>query len=179
MKAQAEIFRLFQDVREYAGPMNLDQEVCNLGEVARTAWAQLANLRKGRVVRLESEANGLDLECRADFFRLEQLFRNLFENSLAACHDPVELQLQWSDAQLSGQPALQVVLRDNGPGLSPEARENLFEPFHTTKSKGLGLGMSIAKRIVESHGGKIVAGNGHTSGAEFVIALPRRLVEVA
>jgi signal transduction histidine kinase len=104
------------------------------------------------------------------------VFRNLFENAFAACGDPVELRMQWSQVEFGGQPALQVVLRDNGPGLSPEARASLFELFYTTKSKGTGLGLSIARRIIESHGGQIVAGSGRTTGAEFVITLPRRLV---
>jgi signal transduction histidine kinase len=56
-----------------------------------------------------------------------------------------------------------------------EVQEKLFEPFFTTKSKGTGLGMAIAKRIIESHGGRIVAANGQ-SGAEFIITLPRRLI---
>lgn len=79
--------------------------------------------------------------------------------------------------QLGGQTVLRLALRDNGPGLSPAAREKLFEPFYTTKSKGTGLGMSIARRIVESHGGQIVAGNSGTAGAEFIVTLPRKLAD--
>jgi len=96
------------------------------------------------------------------------------ENALAACKDPVELTVQWSQVQLGGQAAVRFVLQDNGPGLSVEVREKLFEPFFTTKCKGTGLGMAIAKRIVESHGGRIVAAN-NESGAEFVVTLPRKL----
>lgn len=76
------------------------------------------------------------------------------------------------DAQV--QPAVRIALQDNGPGLSLEVREKLFEPLFTTKSKGTGLGMPIAKRIIESHGGRIVAANDQ-SGAEFIITLPRKL----
>ena len=177
IKAQEEIHRLFQDVREYAGPMKLEHEVCDLGEVFRAAWGQLVAQRSNRDVRLVVENIGVSLECWADFFRLEQVFRNLLENSLAACSDPVELQLHWSQTHLRGQPAVCLALRDNGTGLSAEARERLFEPFYTTKSKGTGLGMSIARRIVESHGGHIVAGKSGTAGAEFIITLPRRLAD--
>jgi signal transduction histidine kinase len=66
-------------------------------------------------------------------------------------------------------------LQDNGMGLSVDVREKMFEPFFTTKSKGTGLGMAIAKRIIESHGGRIVAANGQV-GAEFIITLPRGLI---
>jgi two-component system sensor kinase FixL len=65
------------------------------------------------------------------------------------------------------------VIRDNGPGLGPEQRLRIFEPFFTTKSKGTGLGMAIAKRIVEAHGGWIAVGDGAHPGAELIIILPR------
>ena len=102
-----------------------------------------------------------------------QVFRNLLENSLAACSDPVVIQIECRDAQLKGQPAIEVRVRDNGPGLTPAARQSVFEPFFTTKTKGTGLGMAIARRIVEAHGGQISVGNEHSNGAEFVITLLR------
>jgi signal transduction histidine kinase len=68
-------------------------------------------------------------------------------------------------------PALRVSVRDNGPGLTAEQRRLIFEPFYTTKARGMGLGMAIAKRIVEAHGGRIEVGAG--PGAEIVLTLPR------
>ena len=70
---------------------------------------------------------------------------------------------------------LRVTVRDNGPGLNEEQRQKIFEPFYTTKSKGTGLGMAIAKRIMEAHGGDICVGSGDHAGAEFVLALPRSM----
>jgi signal transduction histidine kinase len=64
-------------------------------------------------------------------------------------------------------------VRDNGPGLNPEQRRRIFDPFFTTKTKGTGLGMAIAKRIVEAHGGQITVGSGSGNGAEILIILPR------
>ena len=177
IKAQAELHRLFEDVREFARPMQLDLEVVDLGNIFHSAWSLLAGQCRGRDIRVTSETNNLNLKCLADSFRLQQVFRNLLENALAACKDPVELTVHWSPVLLGGQPALRFVLQDNGPGLSMEVQEKLFEPFFTTKSKGTGLGMPIARRIVESHGGRIVAANGQI-GAEFIITLPRKLDEL-
>jgi len=101
------------------------------------------------------------------------LFRILLENSLAACRDPVRIRIGCRDVLFQQQPAVEVRVRDNGPGLSPEARQNVFEPFYTTKTKGTGLGMAIARRIVDAHGGQISVGDGATDGAEFVVTLPR------
>jgi signal transduction histidine kinase len=111
-----------------------------------------------------------------DPFRLEQVFRNVFENALAACRDPVEITVSCAPASLDGQPALRVAVRDNGPGLSAEQRQRIFEPFFTTKTKGTGLGMAIARRIVEAHGGQIGVGDPVAAtgrGAEIVVTLPR------
>jgi two-component system sensor kinase FixL len=68
---------------------------------------------------------------------------------------------------------LRVAVRDNGPGLGPEQRQRIFDPFYTTKTRGTGLGMAIAKRIVEAHGGRIAVGEGRAAGAEIIILLPR------
>ena len=74
---------------------------------------------------------------------------------------------------LDDRPAIRVSVRDNGPGLAPEQRPRIFDPFYTTRTKGTGLGLPIARRIVEAHGGRIAAGEGGGPGAEFVITLPK------
>ena len=62
-------------------------------------------------------------------------------------------------------------MRDNGPGLNQEQRERIFEPFYTTKTKGTGLGMAIAQRIVEAHDGKIAVGADRGTGTEVLVTL--------
>ena len=125
-----------------------------------------------------------------------QLFRNMFENALAACGDPVEIGVACREGELEGHPAVEIRVCDNGPGLDVEARASVFEPFFTTKTKGTGLGMAIAKRVVEAHGGRITAEGREDRpaepertenwandggfwkrphGATIVITLPRRL----
>jgi signal transduction histidine kinase len=92
---------------------------------------------------------------------------------LAACPDPVQIDVDWSEAKFEGEAAVRVIMRDNGPGLTPEQQYNLFEPFYTTKTQGTGLGMAIAKRIVEAHGGGITVGCGDGPGGKIIITLPR------
>ena len=117
---------------------------------------------------LREESRGLDLHGAVDPSRLEQVFRNVLENSLAACRDPVEITIGCAPAEIDGHPALRVAVRDDGP----EQRQRLFEPFFTTKTKGTGLGLSIAKRIVEAHGGRIAVGEGGGPGTEILLTLP-------
>jgi signal transduction histidine kinase len=123
-------------------------------------------------VSLVENTNGIDLDVEVDRFRMVQVFRNLLENSLAAGGDPVVIRIGCRDLHLNGKPAVEISVRDNGPGLTSDARQNVFEPFFTTKTKGTGLGMAIARRIIDAHGGRIALGES-SEGAEFTISLPR------
>jgi PAS domain S-box-containing protein len=171
-KAQDHLRQLYEEVRGYAAPLKLEREVWNLSMIWRQAWENLALLRQNRDALLLEETAGVDLHCTVDQFRLDQVFRNMFENSLAACTDPVRITLHCRPKNLDGRPAVRVSVQDNGPGLSPEQRQRIFDPFFTTKTKGTGLGMAIARRIVEAHGGTIAVGPGQ-GGAEIQITLPR------
>ncbi len=171
-QAQHHLSQLYEEVRGYAAPVRLERDIWPVSAIWRQAWDNLALRRQGRQTALHEQLNSTDLNCSIDPFRLEQVFRNIFENALAACADPVEVTVTCSAAQLNRRPAVRVAVRDNGPGLSPEQRRRIFEPFFTTKTKGTGLGMAIAKRIVEAHGGQLGVGAG-SPGAEIVIVLPR------
>jgi two-component system sensor kinase FixL len=172
-KAQTHLKHLYEEVRCYAAPFKLDRESWDLSGIWRQAWENLSVLRQGRDSSLHEETGGLDLHCSVDQFRLEQLFRNILENSLAACSDPFRIEVRCSSATIDGQPAVQVAVRDNGPGLNAEQERRIFDPFFTTKAKGTGLGMAIAKRIVEAHGRRIAVGAASGGGAEILLTLPR------
>ncbi|HJT77839.1 MAG TPA: ATP-binding protein [Gemmataceae bacterium] len=172
-KAQDHLKQLYEEVRGYAAPVKLEREPWELSLVWRQAWEHLSLLRQGRDARLEEHTGGIDLECAVDQFRLGQVFRNVFENALAACADPVRIEVLCSAAELDGRPAVRVAVRDNGPGLAPEQKQRIFEPFFTTKTKGTGLGMAIARRLVEAHGGTLAAESAPGQGATILLTLPR------
>ncbi len=102
-----------------------------------------------------------------------QVFRNVLDNALGACPDPVEIVVEWTEAVLGDQPAIRATVRDNGPGLTSEQRRRLFEPFFTTKTQGTGLGLAIARRLVEAHEGQIDVGPEDGRGTTILITLPR------
>jgi PAS domain S-box-containing protein len=175
-KAQDHLRQLYEEVRGYAAPLKLEREPGDVRSVWRQAWTNLALHREGKDTALHESCDGADTRCPIDPFRLEQIFRNIFENSLAACPNPVRIDVTAASVVLEGKPALQVSVLDNGPGLNPEQRKRIFEPFFTTKTKGTGLGMAIAKRIAEAHGGRIAVGPATTGkGAEIILTLPREL----
>lgn len=171
--AQDHLKNLYEEVRGYAAPLKLDREAWDLSAVWRQAWTNLALSRQGRDATLAETTAGIDLLCPLDQFRLEQVFRNIFENSLAACSDPVRIEVMCAESEVAGRAAVCVLVRDNGPGLNAEQIQRIFEPFFTTKTKGTGLGMAIAKRIIEAHGGRISAGAPPGPGAQIRIELPR------
>ncbi|MCE9607065.1 MAG: ATP-binding protein [Planctomycetia bacterium] len=116
----------------------------------------------------------MDLTCDCDGFRLDQVFRNLFENAVAACPAIARIEVVCSDDEFDGRPAIRIDVRDNGKGLTPAEAERVFAPFYTTKPKGTGLGLAIVARIIEAHGGTIAAHSRNNNGAEFSLILPRR-----
>ena len=169
-----ELLRLQEDIRTFAAPMRLDHQSCHLGEVWRQAWEEVMSLHQSReAIRIEDTA-GLDLWCEADPIRLRMVFRNIFDNALAACSDPVQVAISCQLTALADGEAMEISVRDNGPGLSPEEKRRIFEPFFTNKSQGSGLGMAIAYRIIQAHGGRIAVGEKPVPGAVIRITLPRQ-----
>jgi PAS domain S-box-containing protein len=173
-RAQHDLHHLYEQVHEYAAPVKPKPEVRHLGQALRDAWAQLEPARRRRQAVLHEGPAPADLDCEVDPVLIRRVFVTILQNSLAAASDPVEIGVHWAEIQLEGEPAIQVSLRDNGPGLDAEQRARLFEPFFTTKTHGVGLGMAIAKRMVEAHGGRIAVGPSQSAGAEILITLPRR-----
>jgi len=171
--AQDHLHHLYEDVRSYAAPIKLDKVPCDLATVWREAWAHLESARKDKQATLHEVSGGVDLRCTADPFRLDQVFRNILDNALAACSPPVAIEIGAALTELDGQPALRIAVQDNGPGIGPDQRPKIFDPFYTTKAKGTGLGLPIARRIVEAHGGQIALGDFDGPGTVFLITLPR------
>ena len=174
-RSHDELFQLYEEVREFAAPVRLELQVSAIDGILHDTWATLALRREGRTVRLREESKGVDLRCRTDPFAMRQVFRNVLENSLSACIDPVEIEVVVSDAEIDQEDALEIVVRDNGPGLDEEQQRRIFDEFYTTKPHGTGLGMAIVRRIVEAHGGRVEVGP-NAPGAQIIITLPRSAV---
>ncbi len=176
-KAQDHLHRLFEELRSYVAPIQLDRCPCSVSELWREAWQLLQAQRAGRDVTLHESGELQQKGCSCDRFRMVQVFRNILENALAACKDPVVVDITCENARLGDHDAIRISVRDNGMGLNSEQRKRIFEPFYTTKTQGTGLGMAIANRIVESHGGRIFLGDlsrrHGLTGAEIILLLPR------
>jgi two-component system, NtrC family, sensor histidine kinase HydH len=121
-----------------------------------------------------------------DTEQVNQVFVNLLLNALDALPRGGTIVVEVAGQALNGQSAHRggepstvplkqalVRVRDTGPGIAPRIRERLFQPFVTSKETGVGLGLSICKRLIEAHGGTIRGDNLPEGGAEFVFTLPQ------
>jgi signal transduction histidine kinase len=108
-----------------------------------------------------------------DRVQLQQVILNLIMNAVEAMSEVAEgsrqLLIGTSDA---GTGSLRVTVSDSGPGLPLANLARIFEAFYTTKSSGLGMGLSICRSIVEAHGGRLSATSNHPQGAVFCMMLP-------
>jgi two-component system, LuxR family, sensor kinase FixL len=168
-----ELQRLYEEVRGYAAPLGLDLQETNLQTVWEEVWSHLTAGDNCRPVEFCSSCETAPL-ARVDPHRIAQVLRNILENSLAVLSsDGGTVTVTCTTGQLRGEPALRLSLHDTGPGLTAEQRARIFEPFFTTKARGTGLGMAIAQRIMEAHGGEIAVGPA-APGTEIVLLLPCR-----
>jgi signal transduction histidine kinase len=106
---------------------------------------------------------------QGDATLLERVFFNLIQNAAdASAADGVVTVKTRALAS-----SLEVAVIDRGSGIRPEHREQIFNPFFTTKASGVGLGLPIAAKIVDEHGGRLVVQSEPDQGSAFVVQLPR------
>ncbi len=129
-------------------------------------------LRRQDIVLELDLADGLPAVA-GDRVQLQQVLLNLIVNAIeamSAVHDrPRALTIV---SRPDGPDAVAVEVRDSGTGLDAERAERLFEAFYSTKSEGIGIGLSISRSIVEAHGGTLSAAPNVPHGAVFRIWLP-------
>jgi signal transduction histidine kinase len=141
-------------------------------------------LAGGALELLRRELDGHNITTRAQFApelplvmghrgQLQEVLLNLIQNAIEAMSDTADRSrvLSIKTAQ-QGREAVAVVVEDAGPGIDAQKMATIFDPFVSTKAKGLGLGLAICKMIVERHGGRLSASAGADVGARFEIVLP-------
>ncbi|MFH1259825.1 MAG: ATP-binding protein [Elusimicrobiota bacterium] len=108
-------------------------------------------------------------EINADSSQLRRIFENLITNSCQAMSGKGEIRIE---TKPGAEGMAEIIITDNGPGISPENINKIFNPFFTTRAKGTGLGLTIVKGIIEMHQGAIRVESSPGEGASFVISLP-------
>jgi PAS domain S-box-containing protein len=160
-----------------------EKTLLSVTEVTREVLALVhPEILRHRVVIHESLADGLP-PVLGDRIQLQQVMLNLILNGIEAMTEVSsrsrELAIRTEPHRLEAGPAVLVAVQDAGVGLAPESRERVFDAFYTTKSYGLGMGLSISRSIVEEHGGRLWAAANPLHGATFQFVLPGAAVSVA
>jgi two-component system NtrC family sensor kinase len=125
---------------------------------------------KEKKVKIRFKHDRGNYEIEADRDKLRRVFSNLINNACDALGENGEINVNLS--QKNGNIVTKVI--DNGSGIPESKRDEIFEPFVTTKKNGTGLGLSIVQRIVSSHKGKIFVDSKEGEGSVFTVELPKK-----
>ncbi len=154
---------------DFARPQKTNLALISVNLILRKVLDFLSHELKRKQIELVTDlAPGLpDNYLDEDLFYRALL--NILMNALQAMDENGQLQLSTSKSSVGGT---ELVIVDNGIGMSPEKTEQIFEPFFTDKNKGTGLGLAIAKNIIENHGAEISVQSEEGIGTTFMINLP-------
>ena len=162
------------------------REFASRGETERRVENVVSMIEEASALALTGAgALGTELRLRfdpkaslvlADRIQVQQVLVNLIRNALDAMAESRRRELTVTTA-LFDQETVELAISDSGPGVARDMIDHLFEPFFSTKGRGMGLGLSICRTIVESHGGRIEASKNSGSGLCFRFTLPLARVE--
>ncbi|HXY02246.1 MAG TPA: ATP-binding protein, partial [Terriglobales bacterium] len=149
-----------------------EMQPLHVNEIIREALVLSENaLQRSRIaVHTELVADGSLV--RVDRVQLQQVMLNLILNAIEAMSSVVDRPRTLIIRSLKTSDGLAIQVQDTGTGLAPEQMGRIFEPFFTTKPQGIGMGLSIARSIVEAHGGRLWVTPGPLHGSVFQFTLP-------
>ena len=172
--ASAKISSVVQRVMAFSRPIPPTFEMANVNQAIEDAAAISAVTLRTHGVEVTKMLPEDLPKCHVDSRLLEQVILNLITNADQAMNGrkrPKRLELR---SFRSGDEIV-IKVSDSGPGVPPDVRERIFDPYFTTRSDGTGIGLSFSNRVVTAHGGVLSVGESPLGGAEFLIRLPLRM----
>lgn len=167
-RSSRRIQELLQDLVNVGRGKSEGAEFCRLRELAAAASESLATVAESQHVHIRLEIPD-SIELPLERARVERVFVNLISNAIEVMPEGGEISISASAAE----DTVIVEVRDTGPGVSPEIREHLFQPFVSSgKKNGLGLGLALSRQTILDHGGDMWVESQPGSGARFLFRLP-------
>ena len=164
--------RIVTDLLETARPKPPEYRAADLNSTAEHAVIFARQQALSKPVKVELHRSDGQLLVEHDTAQIHQVLLNLMLNAIQSMDEAGPGQV---DVDVSARDGLAVVsVSDTGKGIKPEHLHNIFRPFYTTKGHGTGLGLSLARRIVEDHGGRITVQSEVGKGSTFEVTLPMR-----
>lgn len=158
--------------RSFVRPGGGRHQPINLNDTVKNALAVALVGRQDFKVETEVRLVKHLPHVLANPLEVQQVVVNLVRNAMEAMAEVAERRLVIRTRNLRSNNSVEFVVEDNGPGLRPEVKERLFEPFVTTKDDGVGIGLSLCRTIIESHDGRIWAESNGQRGCTFRFTLP-------
>jgi C4-dicarboxylate-specific signal transduction histidine kinase len=172
-RADQRASEVIQRLRRFLTKTRIEARNVDLNEIVSEVMRILAAQAAAHNVAISIVLSPDLLIVKGDRIQLEQVILNLVANAIDALTDTrrVTRQITVQTNRLDLQIA-ELSVSDTGPGIQPDALKHIFEPFFTTKDSGMGMGLAIARTIVEAHGGRLWAENQASGGAIFHLTLP-------
>lgn len=168
LKSLRRLERLVDEMLLFARGGNLAVSRVPVGELLRRVADAAREAFASDRFTLECEALEDASEVWANGEALTSIVLNLVDNAQQACDGEGTVRIS---ARVAGE-ACELAVEDDGPGVPGDARERIFEPFHTTRANGTGLGLSVARAVARAHAGELALGDAPSGGARFVLTLP-------
>ena len=163
--------QVIRHLREFVSRGESERHIESLPKLVQEASALALVGAKEKGVRVSFRLDPDAPLVLADRIQIQQVLLNLIRNAIEAMQDRPRRELVVSTTALPQDGLVEVCVKDTGTGLAPEVAAQLFQPFVTTKKHGMGVGLSICRTIVESHGGKIWAESKPGEGTAFRFTL--------
>jgi C4-dicarboxylate-specific signal transduction histidine kinase len=145
----------------------------DLNEVVREVFEFLSAQARAHHVTLSTRLDPRAPRATGDQIQLQQVILNLVMNGIDAIESGASTERRIiGRTAVVNDTSMEVTIEDSGPGIPPDELKRVFEPFFTTKESGMGIGLAIARTIVETHGGRVWAENRRTGGAVLRLSLP-------
>jgi two-component system sensor kinase FixL len=173
-RASAQTLRageIIRRLRDFVQKGETDRRIENLSKLVEEASALALLGAKDSNIRVAIRLDPSVDQILADRVQIQQVLLNLIRNSVDAMLDSPVRRLTISSQAAEGD-MVEISVADTGGGMAPEVLEKLFQPFVTTKSQGMGVGLSICRTIIEAHGGRIWTEPNTPSGTIFRFSLP-------
>ncbi|MFQ5793073.1 MAG: nitrogen regulation protein NR(II), partial [Acidobacteriota bacterium] len=153
---------------QFARTPRPDRQPCNLREVIDSIRSLCSREAGRHGVRIEVSYQNEPPELHADAGQLQQALLNIVLNGIQAMPSGGRLSIHVSRRNGTAE----IRIHDDGPGVAPQERSRIFDPFFTSKDGGTGLGLPIAHKLIEGHRGQIRLLEGEGPGSTFVVSLP-------
>ena len=157
-----------EQILNYARPVTLAPKRVDLNEVAKDVVQLLSTEVSAHNIETRFDLNNTPVTGMLDEASIRAATLNLMLNAVQAMSSGGRLTISTGTTDKN----LWMAIRDTGPGMTPEQIKQIFEPFNTTKSRGLGLGMPYAQKVIQQHGGQIVVESRPGNGTQVKIELP-------